>query len=145
MIEKLKNKMVFKGIRFLRGGMEYKEEMINPISSLINSNFDEFIEKLNNSNKIDKLPSDVITSKLISEWSFVKLTKSKFELVVNNKIRKDIIYGCIHYGDNSNSMMGYGDKAKKHHKEKPDGGLCLWKGCEKHEKGRPYDSVWSLY
>jgi len=49
------------------------------------------------------------------------------------------------YGDNSNSMMGYGDKAKKHHKEKPDGGLCLWKGCEKHEKGRPYDSVWSLY
>ena len=49
------------------------------------------------------------------------------------------------YGDNSNSMMGYGDKAKKHHKEKPDGGLCLWKGCEKHIKGKPYDSVWSLY
>ena len=49
------------------------------------------------------------------------------------------------YGDNSNSMMGYGDKAKKHHKEKPDGGLCLWKGCEKREKGKPYDSVWSLY
>jgi len=103
MIEKLKNQMVFKGIRFLRGGMEYKEEMINPISSLINSNIDEFIEKLNNANKIDKVPSDVITSKLISEWSFVKLTKSKFELVVNNKVRKDIIYGCIHYGDNSNS------------------------------------------
>ena len=49
------------------------------------------------------------------------------------------------YGDNSNSMMGYGDKAKKHHREKPDGGLCLWKGCEKHIKGKPYDSVWSLY
>ena len=49
------------------------------------------------------------------------------------------------YGDNSNSMMGYGDKAKKHHREKPDGGLCLWKGCEKNKKGQPYDSVWSLY
>ena len=44
------------------------------------------------------------------------------------------------YGDNSNSMMGYGDKASK-----PDGGLCMWKGCEKHPKRKPYDSVWSLY
>tara|TARA_B100002019_G_scaffold194721_1_gene168598 strand:+ start:937 stop:2298 length:1362 start_codon:yes stop_codon:yes gene_type:complete len=48
------------------------------------------------------------------------------------------------YGDNSNSMMGYGDKAEKHH-GKPDGGLCMWKGCEKHPKKKPYDSVWSLY
>ena len=44
------------------------------------------------------------------------------------------------YGDNSNSMMGYGDKAGK-----PDGGLCMWKGCEKHPKRKPYDSIWSLY
>ena len=48
------------------------------------------------------------------------------------------------YGDNSNSMMGYGDKATKHH-GKPDGGLCMWKGCEKHPKKKPYDSIWSLY
>ena len=44
------------------------------------------------------------------------------------------------YGDNSNSMIGGGDKASK-----PDGGLCMWKGCEKHPKRKPYDSVWSLY
>jgi len=49
------------------------------------------------------------------------------------------------YGDNSNSKMGYGDRAKNHHREYPDGGLCLWNGCEKHQKGRAYDSVWSLY
>ena len=49
------------------------------------------------------------------------------------------------YGDNSNSKMGYGDRAKNHHKEYPDGGLCLWNGCEKNQKGRAYDSVWSLY
>ena len=49
------------------------------------------------------------------------------------------------YGDNSNSKMGYGDRARNHHKEYPDGGLCLWKGCEKQRKGKPYDSVWSLY
>ena len=44
------------------------------------------------------------------------------------------------YGDNSNSMIGGGDKASK-----PEGGLCMWKGCEKHPKRKPYDSVWSLY
>lgn len=44
------------------------------------------------------------------------------------------------YGDNSNSMIGDGDKASK-----PEGGLCMWKGCEKHPKRKPYDSVWSLY
>ena len=49
------------------------------------------------------------------------------------------------YNDNSNSMLGYGDKATKHHSEKPQNGLCLWKGCEKNEKGKPYDSVYSLY
>ena len=49
------------------------------------------------------------------------------------------------YGDNSNSKMGYGDRAKNHHREYPDGGLCLWNGCEKHQKGKAYDSVWSLY
>ena len=49
------------------------------------------------------------------------------------------------YNDNSNSMLGYGDKATKHHSEKPENGLCLWKGCEKNEKGKPYDSVYSLY
>ena len=59
------------------------------------------------------------------------------------------------YGDNSNSMMGYGDKATKNHSRliqkkdgsvgEPDGGLCMWKGCEKHPKRKPYDSVWSLY
>ena len=49
------------------------------------------------------------------------------------------------YNDNSNSIMGYGDKATKHHREKPDGGLCLWEGCYKHKKGYPYDSIYSLY
>ena len=49
------------------------------------------------------------------------------------------------YNDNSNSMLGYGSKATKHHSEKPANGLCLWKGCEKNEKGKPYDSIYSLY
>lgn len=49
------------------------------------------------------------------------------------------------YNDNGNSMLGYGDKATKHHSEKSENGLCLWKGCEKNEKGKPYDSVYSLY
>jgi len=59
------------------------------------------------------------------------------------------------YGDNSNSMMGYGDNAIKNHNkinqlnnnanEDPDGGLCMWKGCEKHPKKKPFDSIWSLY
>jgi len=44
------------------------------------------------------------------------------------------------YGDNSNSMIGGGDKASK-----PEGGLCMWKGCDKHPKRKPYDSIWSLY
>ena len=47
------------------------------------------------------------------------------------------------YGDDSNALIGKGDKAVKHH-EDPDGGLCLWEGCDK-SKNRPYDSVWSLY
>lgn len=49
------------------------------------------------------------------------------------------------YNDNGNSMLGYGAKATKHHSEKSENGLCLWKGCEKNEKGKPYDSVYSLY
>ena len=49
------------------------------------------------------------------------------------------------YGDDSNALLGKGDKAVKHHKDKDsDGGLCLWEGCDK-SKNRPYDSVWSLY
>jgi hypothetical protein len=47
------------------------------------------------------------------------------------------------FGDDSNALIGKGEKAVKHHKDS-DGGLCLWEGCDK-SKNRPYDSVWSLY
>ena len=47
------------------------------------------------------------------------------------------------YGDDSNALIGKGDKAVKHH-EDPDGGLCLWADCDK-SKNKPYDSIWSLY
>ena len=32
----------------------------------------------------------------------------------------------------------------KNMSEKPDGGLCMWKGCERLGKA-PYDSIWNLY
>lgn len=48
------------------------------------------------------------------------------------------------FTDNSNSLLGYGDLSKDK-TEKPEGGLCLWKGCEKKNKRQPYDSIWSIY
>lgn len=47
------------------------------------------------------------------------------------------------FGDTKNTLFGQGDMAKNNDK-KPDGGLCLWKGCES-TKRKPYDSIWSLY
>ena len=47
------------------------------------------------------------------------------------------------FDDNSNSFFAQGDMAKNK-SEKPDGGLCLWNGCEKTRR-KPYDSIWSLY
>ena len=40
----------------------------------------------------------------------------------------------------------YDQKSKniKKMSEKPDGGLCMWKGCERLGKA-PYDSIWNLY
>ena len=47
------------------------------------------------------------------------------------------------FNDTSNRLFGIGDKSQNN-SEKPDGGLCLWKGCE-NWKRKPYDSIWSLY
>lgn len=47
------------------------------------------------------------------------------------------------YDDNSNTFFSQGDMAKDK-TEKPEGGLCLWKGCDKTRR-KPYDSVWGLY
>jgi hypothetical protein len=54
------------------------------------------------------------------------------------------------YGDNSNAMMSrserdanFRDDIKKKAKL-PDGGLCMWSGCERLGKS-PYDSIWNLY
>ena len=47
------------------------------------------------------------------------------------------------FDDTGNTLFGQGDMAKNNSK-KPDGGLCLWKGCES-TKRKPYDSIWSLY
>ena len=47
------------------------------------------------------------------------------------------------YDDNSNAFFAQGDMAKNK-TEKPEGGLCLWNGCDKSRR-RPYDSIWSLY
>tara|TARA_A100001015_G_scaffold276930_1_gene335664 strand:- start:2220 stop:3143 length:924 start_codon:yes stop_codon:yes gene_type:complete len=115
--EKNLSKPVFtKGIRYLKGGMEGKEETIKPISSLIDSNVNDFIEILNKSNKVDKVLSDMMTKDLLSEWNFMELPKSKFELILNSKVRKDLIYGCLHHGDKSNSspliiIPGFSDKS----------------------------------
>ena len=47
------------------------------------------------------------------------------------------------YDDNSNAFFAQGDMAKDK-TEKPEGGLCLWNGCDKTRR-KPYDSIWSLY
>ena len=47
------------------------------------------------------------------------------------------------YDDNSNAFFAQGDTAKNK-TEKPEGGLCLWNGCE-NTRRKPYDSIWSLY
>ena len=47
------------------------------------------------------------------------------------------------YDDNSNAFFAQGDMAKNK-TEKPEGGLCLWNGCDKSRR-KPYDSIWSLY
>ena len=41
------------------------------------------------------------------------------------------------YGDNANAMMS-------NNTELPEGGLCMWSGCERLGKS-PYDSIWNLY
>lgn len=54
------------------------------------------------------------------------------------------------YGDNSNALMSKSEREAKFRddikkmSEKPDGGLCMWKGCERLGKA-PYDSIWNLY
>jgi hypothetical protein len=54
------------------------------------------------------------------------------------------------YGDNSNAMMSRSERDAKFRddiKKKaklPDGGLCMWSGCERLGKS-PYDSIWNLY
>jgi len=53
----------------------------------------------------------------------------------------DSTTGMFH--DKGNTFFGQGDMAKNNSK-KPDGGLCLWKGCDS-TKRKPYDSIWSLY
>lgn len=102
-----------KGIRYLKGGMGGKEETIEPVSLLINSEVkvNNLIEMINKSNKA---PSDMMTKDLLSEWNFIEF--SKFELNVNGKVRKDLIYGCLHHGDKSNSspliiIPGFSDKS----------------------------------
>lgn len=112
-----RNKSIYKGKRYittknLKGGME----IIDPISSKIISNVDEFIEILNKSNKVEKVPSDMMSKVLLAEWNIMELPKSKFELVINGKVEKEFIYGCIHYGNKSNStpliiIPGFSDKS----------------------------------
>lgn len=47
------------------------------------------------------------------------------------------------FNDNSNSFFAQGEYAKNR-SEKPEGGLCLWNGCD-NSRRKPYDSIWSLY
>lgn len=110
---KSKNDMYITGTRLLKGGMGSKEETIEPVSLLIESNVNDFIEILNKSNKEQ---SDMMSNELLSEWNFMELPKSKFELTINSKVRKDLIYGCLHHGNKSNSspliiIPGFSEKS----------------------------------
>ena len=113
------------------------------------------IKQNNNPNQI-KISSDKLLTNINNILSGTRLSNSNVDWSTSKQVSQNKITGM--YGDNSNILMGKGDKAIQHHKinkyssmtgdeifeREPDGGLCLWKGCEKG-KGQPYDSIWSVY
>jgi len=100
------------------------------------------IAKIKNQESDDTPQNQVTNHKLIKSVNNIlsgsKLSNSQVDWETSKLTPKLKTTGM--YGENSNSLMGYGDKAT----EKPEGGLCMWKGCDK-SKNSPYDSIWSLY
>ena len=141
---------------FIRIGKGFMQDLSNIRNvSLPNIDNDDFESlgrviakiKIQEAEKIDGPQSNVTKQRLINSVNNIlagsTISNSQVDWEVPRSTAKMTTTGM--YNDNSNSMLGYGNKAAKHHTEQPQNGLCLWKGCEKNEKGRPYDSIYSLY
>jgi len=141
---------------FIRIGKGFMNDLSNIRNvSLPNIDNDDFESlgrviakiKIHESEKIEGPQSKVTQLQLINSVNNIlagtTISNSQLDWETPRSTSKMTTTGM--YNDNSNSMLGYGDKATKHHTEKPQNGLCLWKGCEKNEKGKPYDSIYSLY
>ena len=141
---------------FIRIGKGFMNDLSNIRNvSLPNIDNDDFESlgrviakiKIQEAEKIDGPQTNVTKQRLINSVNNIlagtTISNSQVDWEAPRTTAKMSTTGM--YNDNSNSMLGYGDKATKHHTEKPQNGLCLWKGCEKNEKGKPYDSVYSLY
>jgi len=141
---------------FIRIGKGFMQDLSNIRNvSLPNIDNDDFESlgrviakiKIQEAEKIDGPQTNVTKQRLINSVNNIlagtTISNSQVDWEAPRTTAKMSTTGM--YNDNSNSMLGYGDKATKHHSEKPENGLCLWKGCEKNEKGQPYDSVYSLY
>ena len=141
---------------FIRIGKGFMQDLSNIRNvSLPNIDNDDFESlgrviakiKIQEAEKIDGPQSNVTKQRLINSVNNIlagsTISNSQVDWEVPRSTAKMTTTGM--YNDNSNSMFGYGNKAAKHHTEQPQNGLCLWKGCEKNEKGIPYDSIYSLY
>tara|TARA_B000000475_G_C15996811_1_gene447273 strand:+ start:357 stop:1943 length:1587 start_codon:yes stop_codon:yes gene_type:complete len=145
-----------KQTNFIRIGKGFMQDLSNirniALPNIDNDDFESLGRviakvKIQEAEKIDGPQSNVTKQRLINSVNNIlagsTISNSQVDWEVPRSTAKMTTTGM--YNDNSNSMLGYGNKAPKHHTEQPENGLCLWKGCEKNEKGRPYDSVYSLY
>ena len=120
--------------------VDINESVLEIAKTTIINNMNRQLKKgVIDSNQFQNSINNILTGKPISnsqvDWGY-EIPKSKQTTGM--------------YGDNSNALMSKSEREAKFRddikkmSEKPDGGLCMWKGCERLGKA-PYDSIWNLY